>query len=100
MKLPVKTLEGADAGEIDVPDAVFGITEIRRDLIHATVTYQRAKRRAGTHKVKGRHEIRGTGRKPWKQKGTGRARAGDLKRPQDVGGGVAHGPRRAPTPSR
>ena len=83
MKLPVKTLEGADAGEIDVPDAVFGITEIRRDLIHATVTYQRAKRRAGTHKVKGRHEIRGTGRKPWKQKGHGpRPRGGPQKAPR------------------
>ena len=92
MKLSVKTLDGADAGEVEAPDAVFGIADIRRDLIHAVVTYQRAKRRAGTHKVKGRAEVAGTGKKPWKQKGTGRARAGDLQRPQDVGGGVVHGP--------
>jgi large subunit ribosomal protein L4 len=93
MKLPVKTLDGQDAGEIEVADAIFGIPEIRRDLIHQVVNYQRAARRGGTHKVKQRGEITGTGKKPWKQKGTGRARAGDLKRPQDRGGGVAHGPR-------
>ena len=56
------------------------------------VNYQLAKRRSGNHKVKTRAEVSGTGKKPWKQKGTGRARAGDLKRPQDVGGGVSLGP--------
>lgn len=92
MKLPVKNLEGAEVGEIDLPDAIFGISPVRRDILHAMVNYQRAARRAGTHKVKGRGEVSGTGKKPWKQKGTGRARAGDLQRPQDVGGGIVHGP--------
>lgn len=93
MKLAVKTLEGKDAGEVTLDASVFGITEIRKDVLHQVVNYQLAARRAGTHKVKERGEIRGTGKKPWAQKGTGRARAGDLKRPQDRGGGVAHGPK-------
>ncbi len=92
MKLSVQTLDGTAAGDIEVADAIFGIETIRRDLLHAVVNYQRAARRAGTHKTKGRGEVTGTGKKPWKQKGTGRARAGDLKRPQDRGGGVVHGP--------
>ena len=62
-------------------------------LFHQMVNYQLAKRRSGNHKVKERSEITGTGKKPWAQKGTGRARAGDLKRNIDRGGGVVHGPR-------
>lgn len=91
MKVAVKTLENKAAGEITLDKDVFGV-EIRKDLLHRMVNYQLAKRRAGTHKVQTRSEVTGTGKKPWKQKGTGRARAGDLKRPQDVGGGVPHGP--------
>jgi len=92
MKLAVKTLDNKDAGEITLDKAIFGV-EIRKDLLHAMVNYQLAKRRAGTHKAKERHEVSGTGKKPWAQKGTGRARAGDLKRNIDRGGAVVHGPR-------
>lgn len=91
MKAQVKDLNNKDVGQIELDDAIFGL-EPRADIMHAMVNYQRAKRRAGTHKVQTRAEVTGTGAKPWKQKGTGRARAGDLKRPQDVGGGVSHGP--------
>lgn len=91
MKLAVKTLENKDAGEITLDKDIFGI-DIRNDVLHRVVNWQLDKRRAGTHKVKNRGEITGTSKKPWKQKGTGRARAGDLKRPQDRGGGVAFGP--------
>ena len=91
MKLAVKTLENKAAGDITLDPAIFGL-EVRQDLLHAMVNYQRNKRRAGTHKVQTRAEVTGTGAKPWAQKGTGRARAGDLKRPQDIGGGVVHGP--------
>ncbi len=91
MKLAVKTLENKESGEITLDDSVFGV-EVRNDILHQMVNYQLAKRRSGNHKVKTRAEVSGTGKKPWKQKGTGRARAGDLKRPQDIGGGVALGP--------
>lgn len=91
MKLAVKTLENKDAGEITLDASVFG-AEVRNDILHRVVNYQLAKARGGTRKVKNRSEVRGTGAKPWAQKGTGRARAGDLKRPIDRGGGVAHGP--------
>lgn len=91
MKIAVKTLENKDAGEITLDKDIFG-AEIREDILHTMVHYQLNKRRAGTHKVQTRAEVTGTGAKPWRQKGTGRARAGDLKRPQDIGGGVAHGP--------
>ncbi len=91
MKLAVKTLENKDAGEITLDKSVFGV-EIRQDILHRMVNYQLAKRRSGTHKVQQRHEVTGTGKKPWSQKGTGRARAGDLKRTQDRGGAVVHGP--------
>ena len=92
MKLAVHTLDGKEAGEISLEKTVFGI-EPRVDIIHQMVNYQLAKRRSGNHKVKERSEITGTGKKPWAQKGTGRARAGDLKRNIDRGGGVVHGPR-------
>ena len=91
MKIAVKTLDNKDSGEITLDDAIFGV-EVRKDILHMMVNYQLAKRRSGNHKVKTRAEVSGTGKKPWKQKGTGRARAGDLKRPQDVGGGVSLGP--------
>ncbi len=91
MKLAVKTLENKDAGEITLDKAIFGV-EVREDILHRMVKYQRDKARAGTGQAQTRAHVTGTGKKPWAQKGTGRARAGDLKRPQDRGGGVAHGP--------
>ena len=92
MKVAVKTLDNKDAGEITLDDSIFGLKEIRNDIVHRMVKYQRDRARAGTAKAQTRAHVTGTGKKPWAQKGTGRARAGDLKRPQDVGGGVAHGP--------
>ena len=91
MKVAVKTLEGKASGEITLDKDIFGV-EVRNDLLHRMVNYQLAKRRGGNHKVKQRHEISGTGKKPWAQKGTGRARAGDLKRNIDRGGATVFGP--------
>ena len=91
MKLAVKTLDGKDSGEITLDKDIFG-ADVRKDLLHKMVNYQLAKRRSGNHKAKKRSEISGTGKKPWAQKGTGRARAGDLKRNIDRGGAVVHGP--------
>ena len=91
MKIAVKTLENKDAGEITLDKSVFGV-EVRQDILHRMVNYQLAKRRSGNHKAKQRHEVTGTGKKPWAQKGTGRARAGDLKRNIDRGGAAVHGP--------
>lgn len=91
MKVAVKTLDNKDAGQIDLDKDVFGL-EVRGDILHRMVKYQLNKRQQGTHKTKTRGEVSGTGKKPWAQKGTGRARAGDLKRPQDRGGGTAFGP--------
>ncbi len=91
MKIAVKTIEGKASGDITLDKEVFG-AEVRKDLLHRMVNYQLAKRRGGNHKVKTRNEITGTGKKPWAQKGTGRARAGDLKRNIDRGGATVHGP--------
>jgi large subunit ribosomal protein L4 len=91
MKLTVKTLDNGDAGEIELSDDVFGVT-VRRDILARVVNWQLAKRRAGTHKAKGVSEIAGTTKKPWKQKGTGRARQGSLRSPQFRGGAVIFGP--------
>lgn len=91
MKVAVKTLENKAAGDITLDDAIFGV-DVREDILHRMVHYQRNKARAGTHKVKQRSEVNGTGKKPWAQKGTGRARAGDLKRTQDRGGATVFGP--------
>ncbi len=91
MKIAVKTLDNKAAGDITLDDSVFG-AEIRADVLHQMVTYQLAKRRAGTHKTQSRSEVSRTGKKPFKQKGTGSARAGDRTRVIDRGGQVAHGP--------
>ncbi|MCB9982690.1 MAG: 50S ribosomal protein L4 [Rhodospirillales bacterium] len=91
MKVAVKTLEGKDSGEITLDKDIFA-SEVRQDIMHQMVNYQLAKRRSGNHKAKTRCEVSGTGKKPWAQKGTGRARAGDLKRNIDRGGAVVHGP--------
>ncbi len=91
MKAKVITLEGKAAGEIDLNEAVFGL-EARKDILHRVVEWQRAKARAGTHKTKQRAEVSGTTAKPFKQKGTGRARQGTRRAPHMEGGGKAHGP--------
>lgn len=91
MKLKVTDLNNKAVGEIELADEVFGVP-VRRDLLHRMVRWQLAKRRSGTHKTKGISDIRGTTRKPYKQKGTGRARTGSLRSPQFRGGAVIFGP--------
>ena len=91
MKLAVKTLDNKEAGQIDLDDTIFGV-EVRDDILHRMVKYQLNKRQQGTHKVKTISEVSGTGKKPFAQKGTGRARAGSLRRPQDRGGATIFGP--------
>jgi large subunit ribosomal protein L4 len=88
----VKTPAGADAGTLELDEATFGI-EPNVPVMHQVVTAQLAARRAGTQSTKTRAEVRGGGAKPWKQKGTGRARQGSIRSPQWVGGGVALGPK-------
>ena len=92
MKLDVITLSGDKAGQIDLSDAVFGIDEIRGDILARCVNWQLAKRRAGTQKVQTRNENSRTGKKMYKQKGTGGARHGSRRAPQFVGGSRAFGP--------
>ncbi|MGE0152454.1 MAG: 50S ribosomal protein L4 [Reyranellaceae bacterium] len=91
MKLDVKTLDGAAAGSIDLPPEIFGV-EVRKDILARMVNYQLAKRRAGTHKSKGRSEVKATAKKMYAQKGTGQARHGNKAAPQFRGGGKAFGP--------
>lgn len=91
MKMNVVTLENKAAGELELSDAVFGLTP-RGDILQRVVEWQRAKARAGTHKTKTRAEVSGTGKKPFKQKGTGGARQGTTRGPHQEGGGRAHGP--------
>ncbi len=92
MKCDVVTIENKKAGSIDLADAVFAVP-VRRDILARMVNWQRAKRRAGTHKTKTVSEIRGTTAKPFRQKGTGRARQGSVRSPQMRGGAVIFGPR-------
>lgn len=92
MKTKVIALDGSAAGDVDLKEDIFGCA-VRKDILQRMVEYQRAAKQAGTHKTKERGEISGTTKKPYKQKGTGRARQGSLKGPQMVGGGIAHGPR-------
>lgn len=91
MKISVKTLDNKAAGDITLDDSVFGV-EVRADVLHQMVNYQLAKRRAGTHATQTRSDVSRTGKKPFKQKGTGSARAGDRTRVIDRGGQVVHGP--------
>ena len=91
MKVAVKTLANGEAGDIELSDAVFGL-DPRADLLHRMVVWQLAKRRAGTHKTKGVSEISGTTKKPFKQKGTGRARQGSHRAAQFRGGATIFGP--------
>lgn len=87
----VYNVSGSQVGEIELSDKVFGI-EVNTHVLHDAVVMQQASLRQGTHKVKGRSEVRGGGRKPWKQKGTGKARQGSIRAPQWKGGGVVFGP--------
>ena len=90
--IDVKTIAGKKAGSADLDDTIFGI-EPNIPVMHQVVTAQLAARRAGTHSTKTRAERRGGGAKPWRQKGTGRARQGSIRAPQWRGGGIAHGPK-------
>ena len=92
MKLAMTTTAGAASGEVQVPDELFGI-EPNMSVMHQVVTAQLAAARAGTHSTKTRAEVAGGGAKPWRQKGTGRARQGSTRAPHWRGGGVAHGPK-------
>ena len=92
MKLDVIKLDGAKAGSVDLDDAIFGIDEIRGDILQRVVTWQLAKRRSGNHKIQVRNEVSRTGKKMYKQKGTGGARHGSRRAAQFVGGAKAHGP--------
>ncbi len=91
MKLTVRNLDNQEVGDIELADEVFGLP-VRKDILARVVNWQLAKRRAGTHKTKGISEISGTTKKPYKQKGTGRARQGSLRSPQFRGGAVIFGP--------
>ena len=87
----VLNVQGEKAGSVDLPDSVFDV-QANIPLMHQVVTAQLAAARQGTHKVKTRGEVAGGGKKPYKQKGTGRARQGSIRAPQFAGGGVVHGP--------
>jgi large subunit ribosomal protein L4 len=90
-ELSMKKADGGSGASVDLPDEIFGI-EPNVAVMHQVVTAQLAAKRAGTHSTKTRAEVRGGGAKPWRQKGTGRARQGSIRAPQWRGGGVAHGP--------
>jgi large subunit ribosomal protein L4 len=92
MKLDVIKLDGGKAGSVDLDDAIFGIADIRGDILQRVVTWQLAKRRSGNHKIQVRNEVSRTGKKMYKQKGTGSARHGSRRAAQFVGGAKAHGP--------
>jgi large subunit ribosomal protein L4 len=92
MKIDVINLDGAAGEVLELRDDIFGIEEIRGDILQRCVTWQLAKRRAGTHKIQVRNEVSRTGKKMYKQKGTGGARHGSRRAAQFVGGAKAHGP--------
>lgn len=92
MKIAVKNLDNETLREVELPEQVFGYP-YKEHLIHEVVVALRAAQRAGSHKTKGRAEVKGSGRKLWRQKGTGRARVGSIRSPLWRTGGVVHGPR-------
>jgi large subunit ribosomal protein L4 len=92
MKLDITKLGGGKGGSIELSDAIFGIADIRGDILQRCITWQLAKRRAGTHKIQVRNEVSRTSKKMYKQKGTGGARHGSRRAAQFVGGAKAHGP--------
>ena len=91
MQIDIVNISGKKVGQADLADAVFG-TKVKEYLLWELVKAQRAAKRAGTHKTKKRDEVRGGGKKPYKQKGTGNARQGSTRAPQFVGGGTVWGP--------
>ncbi|WP_420562203.1 50S ribosomal protein L4 [Thalassobaculum sp.] len=91
MKIDVTNLDAEKTGEIDLDDSIFGL-DPRQDILARMVNWQLAKRRSGNHKTKGISEISGTTKKPFRQKGTGRSRAGSLRATQYRGGQTVHGP--------
>ena len=90
-KVSVYNMQGAQVGELELNDAVFGV-EVNEHLVKMAVTSQLANKRQGTQKAKTRSEVSGGGRKPWRQKGTGHARQGSIRAPQWTGGGVVFAP--------
>jgi len=90
--VPVKNIKGETVGSIDLSDALFGI-EVNKHAVHMAVVQYLANQRQGTKAAKTRAEVRGGGRKPWRQKGTGRARQGTIRAPQWTGGGVVFAPK-------
>src|SRR5690348_14352929 len=90
--IEVTTATGSKKGSVELPEDIFGI-EPNVAVMHQVVTAQLAAARAGTHSTKGRSDVSGGGAKPWRQKGTGRARQGSIRSPHLRGGGVAHGPK-------
>ncbi len=90
-KITMMNQAGENVGKLELSDDVFGI-EPNRQVLYEVVKAQRAAMRQGTHSTKTRSQVRGGGRKPWRQKGTGRARQGSIRSPQWVGGGVVFGP--------
>jgi large subunit ribosomal protein L4 len=91
-KIEVKNLSGKTVGDVELDDSVFGV-DVNEHLLWEVVKAQRAKRRAGTHSTKRRDEVRGGGKKPYKQKGTGNARQGSSRAPHYVGGGKVFTPK-------
>ncbi len=91
MEVPIKNMAGEEVGQMELEDTVFA-APVNRGLMHQALVRQLANARTGTHKTKSRSEVRGGGRKPWRQKGTGRARHGSIRSPIWVGGGTAFGP--------
>jgi large subunit ribosomal protein L4 len=92
MQISVRNMAGETVGEIELRDDIFGVP-VNVPVMHQAFVRQQANARLGTHKTKTRGEVRGGGRKPWRQKGTGRARHGSIREPQWRGGGIVFGPR-------
>ena len=92
MEFDVITQDGVSSGKMDLPDSVFGVTA-KEHVLHEAVRSYLTNQRQGTRSTKGRSEVKASGRKPWRQKGLGRARSGSAASPIWVGGGVAHGPK-------
>lgn len=91
-KVNVLNMNGQQVGEVELNDAIFGV-DVKENLVHTAVVAHLANRRQGTQSAKTRAEVRGGGRKPWRQKGTGRARQGSIRSPQWTGGGVVFAPK-------
>lgn len=91
MKVAIRNLDNQVVGEVSLTEEIYG-QAIRSDILHTVVNWQRSRKQQGTHKTKGLSEVSGTGKKPYKQKGTGNARLGTLRAPQCRGGAVIFGP--------